>query len=445
MDENESPKIKYDISIVGQQYPARQLHNVTIALEKSLRLFLKEMDAIQSLAIGSEAWIQNVQHQVKHLEDLTTIFQNDSSTSTPQTWIIFNMWTAQITTVLKAAFYNLNPTIGMNDLAKSRIRKVHRAAAICLRTFVQTITSNQPAGRFPHVKTCIVALLKGLSSEVAEPQNQTTTRLLQPLENPTSTWLEIMMAIQVLLKVYRDEDELETLPTCNDLTVRIVGYATDMMIWTQNSSSSSSKSNNFNNALRIESAAVLAKCMETISTEIGLWRSLFPGILTALYRCLLSCHRQVSRGQSVVLECSCLFCIRQLIMITLRPMQVERTQASQDTLSSTAAMLQKLKLTVASDPKSVEQVVSESPSSDFLSNVHKKAVPPLLILLKQSMTSNAPKVKMEVIQLAHTVLIDTNLCWTGSSLLEAALEACLILQNDASTEGIIARPQLCSK
>ena len=282
-----------------------------------------------------------------------------------------------------------------------------------------------------------------------------------------------MITLRQLLQVYQEEEERTTLPTTHDLVLRLVGQVTTTMTWMMNSSRSHTNSSRATTTtttshagtvqLQIESVAVLSMCMDKVN-DAGLWQAMFPGTLATIYQCLVSCHRQTSTGRLVQLECSCLGFIQQMLLITLQPIQEERFRgASRDNshlASQAAVMLQNLAL-VASSPsrKGIDQRSEESatstvgasassaltsepppPSSDFLCNVHDKAVPHLIILFKQSSTlRSSPKVMIQAIQLARTILIDTNLCWKECrhNVVESALECCLILQDQTLVDGTI--------
>lgn len=246
--------------------------------------------------------------------------------------------------------------------------------------------------------------------------------------------------------------------------------------------------------LRIQSVKVLHLCMETkISTKkndndekdydadadsVILWRSMFPGILVTIFRCLVSCHRSTSTSSLVTLECSCLDILHKLILLTLHPIQQKRIQktttttptfdedlssktgkttATTTSMSTTMAMLQKLQMKgIQRDLTPSDNIPNEdrerrdnhkndddNDDDDFLFNVHDKAVSHLILMLKQSMASRSSKVKIHAIQLVRTILIDTNLCWKGCSTLEeSALECCLMMisssKNDKNVDGSMA-------
>ena len=504
-----------------QQRQQLRLENVVNLLHQSLNPLLREMDASHTLDVGCQEWIHNANLQVTYLEDLTRLFQSQSHPmprTTPGTttyqannnndhnpfilMMMLNIWKSQIATVLRAVFYNntttetppsLQATRGgetiLSDVTQSKIRAIHRSAAICLRTLVQAVTTRPTStaithppsvsdvGRFPHVKPCIMALLRGLATTAnatatakEELSNATTTTRKEPssssswstssLDDPTITWIEIMITLHQLLQVYQEEEEETTLPTTRDLVVRLVGHVTTTMTWMMNRNATGSNNNNNNNnnnnsnrrttttttthaatiQLQIESVAVLIICMDKVR-DAGLWQTMFPGTLASIYQCLVSCHRQTSTGRLVQLECSCLEFIRKLLLITLQPIQEGRCQERHHLVSTTSAMLQNLAL--VAQPPSIQGHDTEGkeaaapdargeqprPSSDFLFNIHDKAVPHLIILLKQSSTlRSSPKIKMQAIQLARTLLIDTSLCWKECryDVVESALECCLI-------------------
>jgi hypothetical protein len=517
-----------------QRQQQLRLENVVSLLHQSLNPLLKEMDASQTFVVGCKEWIHNANRQVTHLDTLTRLFQSQSSLPPTSTatiitnraadyasnetnpfilMMMLNMWKSQIATVLRAVFYNTTGTTTITppslqgggepmllDVTQSKIRTIHRSAAICLRTLVHAITTHPPtsitqspsmpsAGRFPHVKPCIMALLRGLATptdtsmatNVSDSRTSAKTASSSSsswskssLEDPTVTWIEIMITLRQLLQVYQEEEERTTLPTTHDLVLRLVGEVTTTMTWmmmnrnrSHTNSSRATTTTTTSHAgtvqLQIESVAVLSMCMDKVN-DAGLWQAMFPGTLATIYQCLVSCHRQTSTGRLVQLECSCLGFIQQMLLITLQPIQEERFRgASRDNshlVSKAAVMLQNL-AHVASSPsrKGIDQRSEESatstigvsassaltsepppPSSDFLCNVHDKAVPHLIILFKQSSTlRSSPKVMIQAIQLARTILIDTNLCWKECrhNVVESALECCLILQHQTLVDGTI--------
>jgi hypothetical protein len=177
--------------------------------------------------------------------------------------------------------------------------------------------------------------------------------------------------------------------------------------------------------------------MELLSDDCTLWQSIFPGILADILKCLGSGrHRRAATG----VEATCLQCMGQLLVVTLKPIPKEQSQSVPSTsVSSAAALLQKIQLQATTLSRKSNHSPTAPPCAtkpNFLSLVQEKAAIPLSRTLEQWVTSKSISVQLQVLQLCRVILVDTAPCWTGTSLSLVALECCLILQNDANEEGM---------
>lgn len=405
-------------NVVGESRQSLSLRGVLVSSQQLLKL----MDDSKSLSMGSENWMKHVQQQAGVLSDLREAIEGSPPAS-------IAAMTTQLSTILRATIYNLgeiadDPNGGITATAAvtSRIRQVHRGAAMCLRVLVgklvarPTSTGSGPSPtNFSSAKPCIVVLLSCLPHQgSSEEGNEKST-----LEDPSETWIEVILTLQVLIRACPmvEEDDSSTQPSLDDLIIRLMGCTTHLLTISTNVE------------CQVQAATLIDMLLERFATDkASLWQTLFPGTLAVLYRCLVSCQRQAATVLLVTLECSFLAIIRHLLLVTLRPIQMERTNAgdgANDDLSSAMHLLQNLQLSTSKS--------NETKTPEFLSKVQEKAVPPLLILLKQSMASRSSQVQSGVIQLARVLLVDTYACWKETPrLIEAALETCLILQNSGT-------------
>jgi hypothetical protein len=180
----------------------------------------------------------------------------------------------------------------------------------------------------------------------------------------------------------------------------------------------------------LQSLQTLQSLLEA-SSKPTLWQSIFPGVFASLYRRLMSIHRQTSAGLSVSIECQALSILTDLFRVALVPLASD--DGKKETKSA-KALLHQLE-SIARKGQAAPEVVEED--STFLSQVKKRVVAPLCLLLRQEAISSSEKVRMHVASLCQVLLIDTRECWKTTKMQELSVEICLILETDP--EGKIGR------
>lgn len=413
-----------------------------------------------------ERWIANVKSQVDCLHELQEAIQVTLGPPFAPSLLVLADY---ISLPLTAIFHILSQqevttnTTNNNTVLVSYLRKLHQAAAECIQIYTQVVTPPDTVENLPiaislsskHSIQFLVALTRGIptaninvnATSTSPQDNDGHDKATKALDDGSDCWMAILHALRSVLKVCPTKDLVQALE--GGLVARLVDCATTIVEGGKTSSMISSK-----DTVRLESVQLLQNLLDQTADDPNIWQSLFPGVLVALYRCLLSCHRQASTGQSVAVECGCLQCIQKLLRITLVPIQNKEQQLHHQGSSSAASsskevdgtstattMLQNLQLLARNtNEKRTPRPPSSSSSppglvdsskTDFLSHVRERAVTPLHILLKQAMASKSSSVCLEATHLCQVVLVETNTCWRGTSLPEAAMECCLILQNTA--------------
>lgn len=422
-----------------------------------------------------EQWVINVKLQVKLLRDLQATIRTLGPPFAPSLLILADYISLPLT-----AIFHISPDVRVSaasngdhgsywqskNVSTTYLRMLHQEAADCIQMYSQLVTP-VPMRTTPvpsislsskHAIQFLVALTRGIpSSPVAIAANNKIVvatmdnKHTNALGDGSDCWLAILQALETVLKACPSSEEL-VVALDGGLVARLVDCATALVEGGRNNNSIDLVSND---TVRLESVQLLQTLFDQLAKYPKVWQAMFPGILVGLYRCLISCQRQASTGQSVALECGCLGCIQKLLRITLVPIHNHNKQAQQRSTNAdvgaastaTTAMLQNLQLLARnanesrqSWPSAVESSSTtnepkESSSANFLSQVQQRAVAPLIIILRQAMASKASSVCLQATHLCQVVLVETRTCWRGTSLPEVALECCLILQNTTSEDG----------
>jgi hypothetical protein len=394
----------------------------------------------------SEQWVSNVKQQLEVLRRLQATIQTLGSPFAPSLLVLADYISLPLTAIFHISPQEQATNTNNNDsfVTVSYLRKLHQAAADCIQTYVQVVTpiamhkdedddENSPSVSSlssKHSIQFLTALTRGLPTTSAIATQEIANAAL---DDGSDCWLAILYAIQAVLKVCPTQELVQALE--GGLVARLVDCATTLIEGTFSSKET----------VRLESTRLLELLLDRVADHETVWQAMFPGILVALYRCLVSCHRQASTGQSVALECGCLECIQKLLRITLVPLHQEQIKGStttNDDTPSTAAtavtMLQNLQLMARNNANETHRTSAlpanlmtddAKKSPDFLSQLQQRAVTPLILLLRQSIASTASSVCLQATHLCRVILVETNTCWSGTSLPEVAMECCLILQN----------------
>ena len=417
--------------------------------------------------LHAEKWVSCVKLQVKLLRQLQSTLQALGPSFAPSLLILADY----VSLPLKAIFH-ISPAASStldelehdnsssratncswheNKVLASHLRTLHGVAADCIRVYVQAVTPPTPpkdgtdavlsisiAGK--HSIQFLLALTRGIPATSTSNQIQAVGTIQNmnannALDDGSDCWLSILHAMKTVLRVCPNEELRQALEG-GMLVVRLVDCATTLVKAVASS----------NVTVRLEAVQLIYILLNQLANDSKVWQAVFPGVLVALYRCLLSCHHQASTGQSVALECGCLECIQTLLRITLVPIHKEVQEKGSTTIVNSATILRNLQLLArnanemhhalsSSSEQDSKQISTNKKSSiDFLSQVQQRAVTPLIIILNQSMASKASSICLQATHLCKVVLVETSTCWSGTSLPENAMECCLILQT-ASTDG----------
>lgn len=376
-----------------------------------------------------EKWYSNIQLQLEQLDHLSTSIQSLGPHCAPGLLILAEYISLPLTAIFHVSEVPTNDS-KVEPVAINYLRKLQQSSADCIRIYVEAVSSpcheksNGPTMQLStkHAKQYLVALTKGIPRTIVTQNNMA-------LDDGSTCWRSILMTIKQVLNLCSLQYQEDS--SDRGLIVRLVDCGTALLVHSKD-------------VTRLESLHVLSTLMEQVSNDPTLWKSIFPGTLAELYRCLLSCRRQASTGESVAVECAVLRCIGTLLTVTLKGIQGENASTSPATTSTESALLEKINLLAQKSKASSSPTTTTSTtsSSDFLSQLQEKAVTPLILILKQSISSTASSVQLYLIQLCRIFLLETAPCWSGTSIPLVAMECCLILQHK-SGEGMHQNKSSC--
>jgi hypothetical protein len=304
---------------------------------------------------------------------------------------------------------NESESIRRSQIRRSYIHKFYLSTAKTIQCYVQACSdlSTDSKDRLPvflnsqHLIKFLIALTNALPSDAELSNNSANS-----LDDGSELWIALLSTITTIVCVCKDDISEAWDGT---LVARLVDCTTSL-------------SNSPKQDVSLQSLQALHSLLEA-SSKPSLWQSMFPGVFASLYRRLVSIHRQTSAGLSVSIECQALSILTDLFRVTLVPLA---SNGKKETKSA-KALLHQLE-SIARKSQLVPEVVEED--STFLSQVKKRAVAPLCLLLRQEAISPSEKVRMYVASLCQVLLIDTRECWKTTNIQELSLEVCLIMETD---------------
>jgi hypothetical protein len=120
-----------------------------------------------------------------------------------------------------------------------------------------------------------------------------------------------------------------------------------------------------------------------------------------------------------------------LFQLTMVVPLLAKNRPKEETTSATLLLQQLALMARKTNHKTIEETVENPTKETFLDKVKQRAVAPLSVLLRQGVTSRSDSVRMHYASLCQALLTDSRECWRDTTILDLALESCLILETDS--------------
>eukprot|EP00980_Cylindrotheca_fusiformis_P001321 scaffold333_cov133-Cylindrotheca_fusiformis.AAC.47 len=400
------------------------LGRVDPLLQALLPLVVSYQQYVERNDSDSALLIQLIQSQMKILENLQQLILQLGPPFAPTLIVLADYVSLPLNAIFHIPALPSTTTTSADEevLRRSRIqlshiRKLHRATAATIKSYVQTSCSHEEKDEALRVRLSDSHLVKFLVSLTnALPSSAFLLEKSSSLDEGTETWLALLDAETEILRVCSGDAVYNQWD--GNLIARIADCVTSMAL-------------SDNLKLSLESLATLESLLLKVRKP-HFWQSIFPGVFASLYRRFVTINRQTPSGLSVSIETQCLHLMQELMTAALENLNTPQLhQAERPVLE----MLKCLAIESSSN-RSHKAAEDKTEESSFLQELKTRMVSPLSFVLRQSAVSGSDKVKVQVVLLCRMLLKDTAACWTSTTLPELAFDICLVLKSDA--DGIVA-------
>lgn len=299
----------------------------------------------------------------------------------------------------------------LDHRCESHIRKLNQTAARVIQIYIQTSCSNENIGsgqsirhKDIHISNFLVAIVNVLPALPLKSSSAIS------LDNGVELCISLSEAILALIQVCPGEALHRKWK--GNLVIKLADFATSMTLVE-------------NLHLSLLSLEIL-DCLLTKVKRRELWQRIFPGIFASMYRRLIKINLQARAGLPAKIEATSLKVVEGLIRASTS-MSVIR-----EAIDVKYNKLHQLQL-LANEPTANDvRNVPRDTEPEFLLQLRRRVVGPLGDLLRQYVTSSSECVRIRLISLCESILLDSRDCWHSTSLPEQALDTCLILRLEES-------------
>ena len=334
------------------------------------------------------------------------------------------------------------------SIRRSYVYRMYRLAAIAMEKFIEETTidnNNNSSSSHNLLPTTtwiehLVALIHVLPSYEETNKNNTTNSL----DDGTDVFVEILSTTRTLLKCFDSNALLQAWH--GTLSMRLVDSLTAFLVHKVYSPRV--------HTAALETLATLFQVTnETSNSSSSFWRSVFPGVFTALYKIIANdtasnrSSKASSTTSTVQIFKLSLKSLISLLKITLSSSSDDETDGtirnSSDTeLNSNDDLLAKLNSMVitansnkSEDEEKDERIDEKEPSQQkFFHQIRKKIEGPLIFVLRHLSVSPNDEIRRDVVRLSHVILLETR--WgnpsqsTFENHIQVPLEICIGFQQD---------------
>ena len=355
-------------------------------------------------------------------------------------------------------------------IRRSYVYRLYRLAAMAMQRFIEetTITNdaNGTKNNLVPITTCVehlVALIHSMPtySEIVQNNNQTTTN--SSLDDGSNAYSAILGATTTLLSCF--EPRVDTSSSENTtilllkeawhgtLSMRLVDCLTAFLVC---SPSQVFSPNVHEKALETLFMMLTVTNVEPSVDALGqsqsFWRSVFPGVFTALYQIMTNdvtgkSKKSSSSERTVRIKTLSLQSLILLLRMTLsKPMHLDETKEKDPKIdnnpNSNDDLLAKLNsLVLTANNKSenmaeskdeenrIEDTQNEKKGTKgqaeeehfFYEQVRKRVESPLIFLLRQLSLSSINVIRRDIVVLCKVILFETKDCWNADAIADTAV------------------------
>ena len=349
-------------------------------------------------------------------------------------------------------------------IRRSYVYRLYRLAAMAMQRFIEetTITNdaNGTKNNLLPITTCVehlVALIHSMPtySEIVKSNNQTTANA--SLDDGSNAYCAILGATTTLLSCFEPSVDISSSENTTilllkeawhgTLSMRLVDCLTAFLVC--------SPSQVFSPNVHEKALETLFMMLTVTNVEPNLdalgqsqsfWRSVFPGVFTALYQIMTNdvtgkANKSSSSERAVRIKTLSLQSLILLLRMTLsKPTHLDETKEEDLTTdknsNSNDDLLAKLNSLVLTANNKSENIAESKDDEErveanqikgqakeehfFYEQVQKRVESPLIFLLRQLSLSSINAIRRDIVVLCKVILFETKDCWNANAIADAA-------------------------